>query len=313
MLVIPQEGAAPSTDAVPHKCNLIYFCDWLESSLLFTGTKEISYADLTDIFLESHLYSDTDLAYEFVGNIASELKRRNACIGSNYPIEFKQKSFSRKKNWEEVLAYSYCLLVSMTYLYPAWYKTFQKDYATQGELFEKIAEAAIAKIFSGWGIYRTGWAPGAANTASKKIGLVAEAIGEPLHPSIASYLSSHAKDAKTDIVCFKRFIDKRRGSPIFLAQCASGKDWINKLGAPKREKWEKLIEFLHAPATLMTIPFTITEEVLIQRTPDQGGLILDRVRLLQDYLDDGVWISKNLSKELNSFLKNRISKIPAIA
>lgn len=103
------------------------------------------------------------------------------------------------------------------------------------------------------------------------------------------------KDLGLDIVTWFPLDDPREGSLHLLGQCATGADWTEKLRELNPEKWNAHVHWCVAPARFFALPFVVRPEEIRRHSMD-GGLILDRVRLLQ--LAERTPVSRTLKRRL---------------
>ena len=123
------------------------------------------------------------------------------------------------------------------------------------------------------------------------------------------YLDLNAKDAGVDLVWHLRFPDSRGGTPVYLAQCASGKNWAEKVNEPNIKEWAKIVDFAAPPNKAFSLPFALDERELRRQSNRAGGLLVDRYRLLAQADPELVWIPGPLRLELINWLDGRIAWI----
>ena len=214
----------------------------------------------------------------------------------------------RQLNWQDVPAHSYCLVVSLGSKYDGWHAAFGPNYVGQGRLFESITRAAMEARFRGWKFLETGWSRD--NTAKLAtviddlIAAIDERKGNP-----DDYLDQDAKDAGVDLVWHLRFADARGGAPVYLAQCASGKNWVDKVNEPNIKEWIKIVDFAVPPSKAFSLPFSLSERELRRQSNRAGGLLVDGYRLLAHDVSESAWIPGPLRRELIDWLGQRIGWI----
>jgi hypothetical protein len=312
MLVLPQIGMARSIEP-EHKVELDVLCDWIEASLAFAKLEFISGSNIVDVLCEEEIYESQDFAWELVDNALSELQRRQACLADGVPFNVKGDRVVRTKDWENVAAYSFCLTLACAKWYPKWSTSLGKNYSKQGQLFEQVAEGALARLLPGWKVHRAGWSPDNAAKIKKVVSDVAkmlrEAEGE-LHP----WVSKDANEAGLDIVCYRPFADSRPGFPTIFVQCASGKHHEHKLGTPNMKEWGKIIRFTAVlPQRSFVTPYVFTDSEFKRVSNKVDGLLLDRVRLLSAGNDGGEWLPAKLNEHLRGWISPRIAKLERAA
>ena len=283
------------------------FLDWLEATSMFLE-EELSQTDVVDHLVQEQIFEERDSASEFVLAAWSALERRLSWLGSCTPIVFKDRWMIRQFDWRNVPAYSYCLIVSLGSRYEDWHTTFGPNYIEQGRLFESITRAAMEARFRGWRFLQTGWSRDNTSKLAAVIDDLISAIDERKgNPD--EYLDQDAKDAGVDLVWHLRFADARGGAPIYLAQCASGKNWVQKVNEPNIKEWTKIVDFAVPPNKAFSIPFSLSERELRRQSNRAGGLMVDRYRLLAQDDSESTWIPGPLSRELIDWLDQRISWI----
>ena len=281
------------------------FLDWLEAAIMFLE-EELSQTDVVDHLLQEQIFEEQDNASQFVLAAWSALERRLSWLGSYTPIVFEDRWMVRRLDWQDVPAHSYCLVVSLGSRYEDWHTTFGPNYVEQGKLFESITRAAMEARFRGWRFLQTGWSRDNTSKVAAVIDDLISAIDERKgNPD--DYLDQDAKDAGVDLVWHLRFADARGGAPIYLAQCASGKNWVDKVNEPNIKEWTKIVDFAVPPSKAFSLPFSLSERELRRQSNRAGGLMVDRYRLLAQDDSESTWIPGPLRGELIDWLTSRIS------
>jgi hypothetical protein len=93
--------------------------------------------------------------------------------------------------------------------------------------------------------------------------------------------SAEQKDAKLDIVSWRGFNDARPGQLIAFGQCATGKNWNEKLSEMQPAGWCQLwMERLPAvlPVRMFFVPHRISQREWYQSSV-YGGILFDRCRI----------------------------------
>ena len=262
--------------------------DWLEATSLFME-EELSQTDVVDHLVQEQVFEDQDSASRLVLAAWTALQQRMSWIGAHAPIVFNDRWMTRRMQWKDVPAHSFCLLVSLGSRYEDWHTTFGPNYVEQGRLFESITRAAMEARFSGWTFHQTGWSRDNTSKLASVIDELTEKIDER-RGNPEDYLDLNAKDAGVDLVWHLRFPDSRGGTPVYLAQCASGKNWKEKVNEPNIKEWTKIVDFAAPPNKALSLPFALDERELRRQSNLAGGLLVDRYRLLaqgypREYLD----------------------------
>ena len=284
--------------------NYSILLDWLEATCLFLE-EELSRTDVVDHLIQEQIFEEQDSALEFVLSAWFALETRLSWLGSYTPIVFEDRCMVRRLDWQDVPAHSYCLAVSLGSGYADWHATFGSNYAEQGRLFEAITKAAMEARFRGWKFLHTGWGQDNNSKLAAVIDDLISAIDEQ-EGNTVDYLDEHAKDAGVDLIWYLKFNDARGGAPIYLAQCASGKNWAEKVNQPNLKEWNKIVDFAAPPSKAFLLPFSLSEREIRIQSNRSGGLMVDRYRLLaQETLESG-WVPCSLRLELIDWLDPRI-------
>ena len=281
--------------------------DWLEATSLLMA-EEISQSDVVDYLLEEQILEEQDAASNFVLNVWTELLARLSCMGPYAPVVFEDRWMIRQEKWEHVPAYSFCLVVSLGPKYHGWREKFGFDYTEQGKLFELITKDAMSTLFDGWEFLETGWSRDNSSKLVDVIDELIEAIRER-RGNVEGYLDENAKDAGVDLIWHRQFADSRGGAPVFLTQCASGKDWTDKVNQPNLQEWMKFIDFAAPPHKAFSLPYALSDRELRRQSNRAGGLVVDRYRLLTQNEPESAWVSDSLRDRLNEWLAPRIDWI----
>lgn len=306
MLALPIKGISRSVEK--HNVDLSIMCDWIEGSILFEDA-ELSQIDIADALTEEQIYDDHDMCMEMVENAWSEIKRRQYWIGIESPYSFTSGGITRIREWKNVPAYSFCLLLSLAALYRDWAKQFGRDYTKQGQLFEELTKESLACQFKDWKFYLTGWSRTRAISINKIVQEIAEQLGESIG-NLRRWTDQDQKDAELDMLCYRPFKDGRVGVPVYLMQCASGGNWEGKLHTPRIELWTHIINFASKPKKAFATPFAMTDDVFIRKCMLVDGMLIDRHRILAACGDKKKWLSDKLSKKLIGWTNPRVKTLP---
>ena len=96
---------------------------------------------------------------------------------------------------------------------------------------------------------------------------------------------------------------------MYLAQCASGKNWEQKISKPNINDWIKIIDFAVKPSKAFSLPFSLSERELRLQSNRAQALFIDRYRLLAHSVAEDEWVPDSLRFELIDWLKPRIAWI----
>jgi hypothetical protein len=280
--------------------------------LLFKSESRLSRTDIIDILCEQTIYEDQTFASEWLDDVWRELERRRRLLADAAPFDVEPRVIMRKRTWEEVPAYSFCVLVPLLQNSFKWRSRYKPaeltaHYAQQGSLFERISDEALRG--AGWRTHRTAWSSANAARLPVVVSKVAQQIGEPECPNWVTNVSPNANEAGLDIVFFRPFTDDRAGFPIYLAQCATGDDWDTKLHTPVLAVWRKLIDFAAPPQKAFALPHSLEADEFRRITVRVEGIVFDRYRL-HDTSRPPNWCSTELTKDLKAFLVPLIANLP---
>lgn len=309
MIELPKKGIANSVNV--HNCDDFIFCDWIEASSLFLG-KEVAGSDLVDILTETNVYQSQSFAWEFVSSCLSTIDQRSKIGGQGYPFEVNNSIVTNKDQWTEFTPYAFCLMLSLAKSHGKWLRdTFGADYTVQGELFEKLTAESVLSSFPGWKTHPTGWT----RTQTNHIKQVVEGICDKLNEAAGTvfhWTAETTKEAGLDLVSYRPFSDGNVGVPVFLWQCASGMDWVDKRKTPDLALWAKLVSWAVLPKKAMSMPFALNETSMRQNSVFVEGLLLDRLRLLEPGKADQNWITDQLKTDIIAWLNPRVLGLPKL-
>ena len=310
MLDIPTRTFSRSKGV--HNVPLGALCDWVEASALFLDEEGVVDAAVVDALVESGIYADQAFAWERVTNGWSEMRRRSRCEGQDSGVEISQHSVRRRRGWEHFPAYSFCIILRLSELYPAWVAQFGSDYTEQGRLFEELTKASLETLLPTWQVHLTGWSRRRTNKLAVVVKEVASLLGEQVG-NIRHWTKATANEAGLDLVCYRPFPDGRVGVPVYLVQCASGRNWDQKLHTPNLDLWKKIITFAASPRKGFATPFPLAEDDFPRKCTLVDGMVIDRHRLLSAGRHNRSWIPSSLRHDLIQWLGPRISALPRLA
>lgn len=308
MLVLPDVGMPKSVNR--HNIKFDILCDWIEGSILFDENKnEFSVMDVADVLIDYGIYEDQEFAMEIVDNAWRELERRLDRITPMKPFSIAYPRVEpRSDSWEDVPAYSFCVLLSLGRCYQNWEECIAGgNYSAQGELFELLTQESLKKQFSDWQVERTGWSRTQPTSLPEVVNQVAAWLGKTAKNHVDS--DSKEKDAGLDLLCYRPFPDNRDGFPVYLMQCASGKHWSKKINQPNINRWKWLIEFVNSPQRAFAIPFALSDDEFKQYCVLVQGLFLDRYRLLAAARYCKEWESSALKDRILEWARPRVQQL----
>ena len=311
MLALPTSGFSQPTGTYPeiaHNIRLDILCDWIEGSVLFDN-EAVSKIDIVEILTEKGIYNNSDLALNIVNAAWRELKRRLRCIEKGTPFSFTDQGIKSRYPWQENPAHTFCVLLSMPQCYKDWSTAlFRNDYNEQGRLFELLTKTSIENQFSGWHIYQTGWSRTNRVKLTDIVNEITNQLGE-IKGEIEPWENPSGNEAGLDLLCYRPFPDNRAGVPVYLIQCASGKNWIHKLHEPDLNVWTKIILFAATPRKALAIPFALLDDEFKQRCNRVDGMLLDRYRLLTAVNYNRKWVPGKLEAEIVDWVTPRLQTL----
>lgn len=310
MLALPDSGMLRSINT--HNVVIEYLCDWIEGSILFDETEEkFSVMDIVDVLISENIYDEQNFAEEIVVDAWGELKRRVNCIDSAVPFSVIYPTVKRTGTWEDAPAHSFCVLLSLAQCYRAWWVGISRgDYREQGELFELLTQESLETQFSDWCIRRTGWYRTQPTDLREMVNRIADWLGEDVGDDINTWAGSEGKDMGLDLLCYRPFPDNRAGFPVYLMQCASGQNWIEKVYQPDINLWQKLVNFVVRPQKAFAIPFALSDDDFKKQCVLVQGLLLDRCRLLAAARFREQWESSSLKDRIIRWGIPRVNQLP---
>ena len=285
--------------------------DWLESTLLFDES-ELSKNDVVDLLLEEQICdSDSqDMAHQIADEAWSELERRQRWGGLPDTVKVTSNRIVATRKWTDDIIRAFFVLLSIQRIFPDWASNW-KAYVEQGNLFEKVVERICPALLPGWKTYRAGWSPD--NT--KNVSNIVRELRDHIHTSGATDLQdwtgSHEKDGGLDLVCYRAFSDEREAIPVFFLQCASGKNWREKIHTPSAVKWAKWLNSAVHPSTGIVAPFVIDDIHLRSSALDGQIVVFDRIRAVSVLNEEHEEVlGDELMQEVVDWMTPRVAALP---
>lgn len=293
---------------IEHNIELSVLCDWIEGSVLFDN-EDLSKADIVDVLKEEEVYDDPDVAMELVNDAWNELEDRLVWIGGKGPFSLFRQTIKSEGSWKENPAHSFCIFLSMPQCYDNWSTALcQGDYSEQGRLFEALTKVSIEHQFSDWEVYPTGWSNKNPVQLSNIVDEIAKRLGE-IKGELQPWVKPGRKDGGLDLLCYRPFLDNRGGVPVYLMQCASGKNWEDKLHTPNLNVWTKIINFMAKPRKAFAIPFALPDKEFKATCTEVNGMLLDRYRILAAGNYNTEWVSDSLKTAIIDWITPRLQKL----
>lgn len=308
MLQIPQVGFRQSIKKSNVNKNAL--ADWLEAVVLF-DEGAIAKSDVVDILIEFQICADEgqDLAHQIASEGWDEIRLRQAWGGLSSDFTISSNRLEDETNWTEDPIRSFFLLLSILRIFPDWAHEHQ-DHVNQGNLFEEVVERICPAILPGWQVFRAGWSPENAKAVPK----IVEELCERIHVSgaldLEEWHAPAANDAGLDLVCYREFSDKREAAPVYFFQCASGKNWRQKIMTPNANLWQKLLNSAVQPSTAIAAPFVI-DNIELKRAALEGQIaVFDRLRLVSAAKTAEIALPDALKDGLIAWMTPRVGSIP---
>ena len=256
--------------------NVNSLSDWVELCALEQDDNIFSFNDVTNA-LQIGLGSAEakELSYEaFI-----ELEKRKLYSGEAYPFNLKSAHLlSVNRTKEAHLPYLFCLFISY---YGGNNKLNNVDPRL---LFEELSGIAAKNYFDGQVyIFGTSRKNKGQKIFAEAVNELASKIGEGV--GIRNIRTLSKKDDHVDLVAWKDFIDKRESKLVVFGQCATGKNWKDKLSeldAPAF--WSQWLKESNVSPLFRSffIPFCLTDDENGEEWKycgRYGGIFFDRCRV----------------------------------
>lgn len=308
MLQTPQKGFQRSVNTSNVRKN--YLADWLEAIVLF-DKGFVTKNEVVDILIEYQVCSDDgqDLAHSIASQGWDEVRLRKDCGGIPASLSISMNRLEDGAQWASQPLRSFFLLLSIARIFPDWSAGYV-DHVTQGNLFEEVVEVICPALLPGWSVFRAGWSP----TNTKNPHDIIRELCDRIHVSGATdadeWLAPHANDAGLDIVCYRPFPDRREATPVYFFQCASGKNWREKVTTPNAELWQKVMNSAVRPGTAIATPFVIDELELKMASLVGQAVVFDRLRMLDAAAAQNINLPNPLQDRLVDWMGPRINSLP---
>ena len=310
MLQIPQKNFARSVSTI--NIRTVTLADWLEASLLFDEA-EIAKSDVVDVLIEEQICDDgaQDLANEIADRGWAEIRLRQSWGGISPDLSIAANRLTFNANWRDDPIRAFFVLLSIQQLYPDWSER-HRDFATQGELFEKVAEEVCPGLLPGWTTVRAGWSPDNAVSINTIVADLCDRLNTLGSLRLDEWTSNSANDGGLDIVCYREFPDSREATPTYFLQCASGTNWRNKIHTPSATSWMKYLDSAVQPSTGIVAPFVISTEEIRHAGLSGQITVFDRIRLLHATYENQISLSEPVRQEVLDWVEQRVEDIPTV-
>lgn len=311
MLKIPEVRFNRSVNQSNVEVNAL--CDWLEACTLF-DQQDVTKSDVVDMLIENQICTDEnqDLAHLIADEGWDEFVRRQRWGGIPGHVEITNNRISSTVHWTDDLIRSFFVLLSVLRIYPDWAKGYYA-HAVQGDLFERIVETLCPHLLPGWVTYRAGWSPDNTKNIPIIVGELVERIFVSGAPNLGRWLENVGNDGGLDIVCYRAFLDEREAMPLFFLQCASGRNWRDKVNTPNPDLWQKLLDSAIRPSTGIVAPFVIDARELRIAALVGQIVVFDRIRLVCAATQGNVVLEDALRTSVSDWMLPRIDGLPRAA
>lgn len=280
------------------------FFDFIELYALFFKT-ELTNSEINDFFIDKQKnilsyfpifleFNDDDIdentnndeknnAKELVVNFLFEcLDHRKKLLGDKYPFITTNNSLSLKKNLTTVQK------IYLAMLFSSMLKIFKEFNATLTTDFESITYCSLVELFPNYIIKEFGKNTeytGNAREKIKKLAIDLNILTDENEIRTIHYKNTQEKGL--DLILWKPFNDKIPNMPIYLAQCACGKDWTKKFSEVKR--YLCYLNFKKPdPRLIFSTPYALNCNNTFYQNDDvisSESIFLDRFRILE-YLNN---------------------------
>ncbi len=194
--------------------------------------------------------------------------------------------------WQDAAPYAFCLALSLSKAYPAWWQAFGHDFGPQGKLFEDLTAEAVAATFTGWEVHQTGWSATEPNHIATVVRNVAELIGEVTERSGGGQRNAQRK---RDSTCFalSRSQTIARASRSCCSSAPAAKIGSLSSISPSFASGTRSSLSRSILKKALAMPFALDANDFRNHANIVNGLLLDRDRLLAPGRANGNWTSAN--------------------
>lgn len=308
MLRIPEVGFNRSVAVSRVDSNAS--ADWLEASVLFDGP-EISRGDVVDLLLEEQICDDgnQDLAHQIAEEAWRELGRRQRWGGLPETVEVSNSKIVGVEDWRRDVIRAFFVLLAIQKIFPQW-SSERQSFVTQGNLFEKVVEKICPALLPGWNTYRAGWSTENTKRIPEIVADLTNLINVRGAIDLSEWSRPEDKDGGLDLVCYRDFGDGREAMPVFFLQCASGKNWRDKVNTPNADLWYKCLNAAVRPSTGIVAPFVIADWELRRAALMGQVVVFDRIRAMSAANEFEIAIGCDLYEEVLEWMEPRVQDLP---
>ncbi len=306
MIAVPERGLLHPQSVEDVHTGVL--ADWLEANLLFWEPR-ITSSDVVESLLAYATFAgDQEHGYAIASRGWQELRQRRRWGGTAGALAINADVIETGADWRESLIWSFFVLLSVQRIYPTWAST-HADYPTQGDLFEQVVEAICPAIFPGWRSYRTGWSPNDAKDIPAIVDQLRSRIYVQGNANPERWLSEESKDGGLDIVCYRPFADEREALPVYFLQCASGRNWREKVTTPNAAVWQRVLDAAVQPSTGIAAPFVVDDDELRRAALQGQTIILDRLRMLSAATSAAISLPEHLRDTVRDWMHPRVESL----
>lgn len=308
MLSIPEVGFSRSIAVSRVDSNAS--ADWLEASVLFDGP-ELSRGEVVDLLLEEQICGDgnQDLAHQIAEEAWRELERRQRWGGLPETVEVSNSKIVGVEDWREDVIRAFFVLLAIQKIFPEWSRERQ-SFVTQGNLFEKVVEKICPALLPGWNTYRAGWSMENTKRIPDIVAELTNLINVRGAADLGEWSRPDDKDGGLDLVCYRDFGDGREAMPVYFLQCASGKNWRNKIDTPNAELWYKCLNAAVRPSTGIVAPFVIDDRELRRAALMGQVVVFDRIRTMSAAKEFEIVMEHDLCEQVIEWMEPRVQDLP---
>jgi hypothetical protein len=286
-----QPDAVPEATAPPeHHADFLELCTLRsrrQSMSVQEFIRDLRIANATEVIADSNGRDEDDEGDEQAEALAQaafdEIDARRRSFGSSaswYPFEVTPDSLSLRAGGEEAL-YTFLALLS-------WYGKDSGPNNTDGEkIFEEISAKAAEAYLGGPDVRVQSFVFGFPRQVEPKgfreaLDKLCDVLGEGGGHHRGRPELPNQKDGKLDIVAWVEFADKREGKLITFGQCATGRNWGQKITElPDSGQWCRYWMAGNptvSPLRSFFVPHRVERDNWTH-TCNFGGILYDRCRI----------------------------------
>ena len=284
--------------------------DWVEASVLF-DEPELSRSNIVSLLISEGIADESsqELGHEVVDEGWHELEQRQQSGGVPDTVEVNMNRVTYSGQWQDDPLHSFFVMLAIQRLFPEW-SSQRPAYVEQGNLFEQVVESVCPALLPGWQTYRAGWSPNNTKRVPEIVKDLCELLSLRGATDLDSWIDPHAKDGGLDLVCFRSYGDKREAIPMLFLQCASGKNWRDKIHTPNVRSWAKYLNTAVEPGAGLVAPFVIDDHRLRRASLAGQIVIFDRIRTLSAAKSENIELEAPLRDAVLEWMTPRVQSLP---